>query len=48
MATTIIYLDAEDMKKLAAGDKVEIDMTNRMRSSDRIWIRVDQTKQEKE
>lgn len=47
MATTYVYLFKEDMKKLIEGEKVEVCMTNALRSSDRFFLQVDQ-KEEKE
>lgn len=43
MATTYVYLDEEDMKKLASGEKVEIQITAGLKNSDRLFIQIDQT-----
>lgn len=49
MATTYVYLSEEDMKKLAEGEKVEIQMTVGLKNSDRLFLQLDQTeKKEKE
>lgn len=42
MATTYVYLDKEDMKKLTAGEKVEIQMTTGLKHSNRLFILIDQ------
>lgn len=39
MATTYIYLDPVDITKLLLGEKVEIQMTNALRSSNRLFLR---------
>ena len=41
MATTYIYLNKEDMQKLAKGEKVEIYMTSGLRNSDRLFLQPD-------
>ena len=43
MTMTYVYLNKEDMTKLALGEKVEIEMTNRLRSSNQLFLQVDQT-----
>lgn len=42
MATTYVYLDEEDMKKLASSEKVEIQMTAGLKHSSRLFILIDQ------
>lgn len=49
MYTTIVYLNEEDIKKLTSGEKFEIQINTRIRNSDRLILRMDQTdKKEKE
>ena len=48
MATTYVYLDEEDMKKLASGEKVEIQMTAGLKHSNRLFIRVRQEDKKEE
>lgn len=40
MYSTYIYLDKEDMKKLNSGDSIEINVTQHIRNSDSLLIRI--------
>lgn len=38
MATTYIYLSAEDLEKLASGDRIDIDMTAAIKNSNKLYL----------
>lgn len=46
MATNYLYLTPEDMKKLASGEKLEIQLSPYIRMSDKMVILVDQSEKE--
>lgn len=48
MATTYVYLDGEDMKKLTSGEKVEVQMTAGLRNSNQLFLLLDQTEKKEE
>lgn len=48
MSTTYVYLTKEDMKKLASGEKLEIQMTVGLKNSDRLFIRIDQSEEKED